>query len=65
MLLALLAYKYRDWRDLSLAITLAGLPFIPFLFMLVESPRWLQSQQRLTEANYVLKLMAEGGWVDL
>ncbi|XP_071958365.1 solute carrier family 22 member 15-like [Antedon mediterranea] len=53
-----LAYLIRDWRQLSFA---SGIPFIFYLslyWILPESPRWLASKGKLTQAEALLFKMA-------
>jgi len=48
-----------DWRRFTHAITFLGLPFVPLVAVfLPESPRWLLSHGRHSEATQVLKHIA-------
>ncbi|XP_022094316.1 organic cation transporter protein-like [Acanthaster planci] len=55
MLLTLIAFLLRDWRHLQLAISLQFVLCFPLLFVLPESPRWLMSKNRFTDAIVVLR----------
>ncbi|XP_071954784.1 organic cation transporter protein-like [Antedon mediterranea] len=65
MLLALLSYLIRSWRNLQLVssvpilLTFIIFPFVP------ESPRWLITQKRYKEATDILKKMAKGNGREL
>ena len=65
LFLSLLASYVPSWRDLSTLITLLGLPLIFLQGYLVESPRWLLSQNRVIEAEEVLEQIAKGNGVSL
>lgn len=52
--LATMAYFIRDWRMLSLAIAITNIPYILMACIMPESPRWLSSKGRISEAEDVL-----------
>merc|ERR1711892_215629 len=60
MLLSVLAYHVTSWRMLSTLVTLIGLPYLLAYYYLVESPRWLLSQNRQEDAEEVLQTIAAG-----
>jgi len=59
-LLSLIAYQVQHWRQLTLLISILGLPFISYHWIIPESPRWLLTQNRLLEAVKVLEDIAKG-----
>ncbi|XP_051902357.1 solute carrier family 22 member 4-like [Hippocampus zosterae] len=59
MTLPLFAYFLRSWKTLLLAIGLPGLFYIPMWWILPESPMWLLSQGRVTEAEAIVRRAAE------
>jgi len=57
---AYIAYLVQHWRQLTLLISLIGLPFAAYHFFLPESPRWLLTKNRSSEALKVLEGIARG-----
>lgn len=56
MILSLMSYYVRSWRDLTIYISIIGLPFaLLIMFYLPESPRWLKGMGNIKEALNVLK----------
>ncbi|KAM9788587.1 organic cation/carnitine transporter 2 [Neosynchiropus ocellatus] len=58
MLLPLVAFYVRDWRNLLLSISLPTFVFVPFWWLIPESPRWLVSQGKVEMADAVIKMAA-------
>ena len=56
VLLSLMSYYIRDWRELTICISIGGIPFILLnMFYLPESPVWLKSIGNIKEAMKILK----------
>ncbi|XP_011204546.2 solute carrier family 22 member 15 isoform X1 [Bactrocera dorsalis] len=59
ILMAVIAYFVRDWRNLQLAITLPWLCMLPMWYYMPESPRWLLAQGRLNDLYALVERAAE------
>ncbi|XP_032693470.1 solute carrier family 22 member 4 isoform X1 [Lontra canadensis] len=59
MLLPLFAYFIRDWRMLLLALTVPGVLCFPLWWFIPESPRWLISRRRFSEAESIIQKAAK------
>ncbi|XP_072904184.1 solute carrier family 22 member 4-like isoform X1 [Hemitrygon akajei] len=55
IILPLFAFYIREWRMLLLALTLPELLYIPFWWLIPESPRWLITQGRVNEAEEIVQ----------
>ena len=58
-LLAFCSSAFQSWRQLALALGLAGFLLTPSAILVPESPRWLVSRGRTSEAELVLRIMAQ------
>ena len=58
--LSVIAYQVQHWRQLTLLISILGLPLISYHWIIPESPRWLITQNRFQEAMNVLEDIAKG-----
>lgn len=58
VLLAGIVYLFRDWRYLSLAVSLPLLMLFSCFFVLPESPRWLVATGKFSRAARVMKTIA-------
>ncbi|XP_060061203.1 solute carrier family 22 member 1 isoform X2 [Erinaceus europaeus] len=59
VLLAGVAFVLPDWRWLQMAVSLPLLPFLLCCWYLPESPRWLLSQKRNTQARKIMEYIAQ------
>lgn len=59
VLLAGIVFIFRDWRYLSLAVSLPLLILFSCFFILPESPRWLIATGKFAEAAKIMQKMAE------
>lgn len=59
MLTALFAYFITDWRSLQIALTLPGILFLSYWFLIPESTRWLLSNGRKDEAIVLIQQAAK------
>jgi len=53
------AYKWRNWRNLQLAISFVPVPFLIFWFFIPESPRWLFSKNKNKKAIRICEKIAQ------
>ncbi|XP_034999508.1 solute carrier family 22 member 2 [Hippoglossus stenolepis] len=59
LLLPLLAYFITDWRWLQVVITVPYIFFLSYYWFIPESPRWLLSQNKKSEAVKITEDMAK------
>lgn len=57
--LAGFAYFFTDWRELQIAITLPGIVFMCYYWIIPESARWLLSKNRKEDAIKIVKNVAK------
>lgn len=57
--LALFGYYLRDWDKFQLAISLPSILFLSYYFLLPESPRWLLTKGKHTEAVKIMEKAAK------
>jgi OCT family organic cation transporter-like MFS transporter 4/5 len=55
MLIASLAYHFRDWLKVHWCLALYVLPFFMYYWLVPESPRWLLSVDKVREARRVVQ----------
>ncbi|CEF60776.1 Solute carrier family 22 member 13 [Strongyloides ratti] len=59
IILGILAYYIRDYRYLHISIALPTILFLSYQFFVPESPRWLVSKKRYSEADKILNKAAK------
>eukprot|EP00095_Tigriopus_kingsejongensis_P001794 snap_masked-scaffold2424_size15851-processed-gene-0.2 protein:Tk01794 transcript:snap_masked-scaffold2424_size15851-processed-gene-0.2-mRNA-1 annotation:"organic cation transporter protein" len=59
MSLSLMAYLLNSWRHLLMATSLPGFASIILIWVMPESPRWLLSMGRVSEAEEIIKKVAK------
>ncbi|XP_072122075.1 solute carrier family 22 member 2-like isoform X2 [Mobula birostris] len=59
MILPAVAYFIPDWRNLQLATTIPNFLFLTYYWLIPESPRWLLSQNKNSQAMTVIHKMAK------
>ncbi|XP_018667435.3 organic cation transporter protein-like [Ciona intestinalis] len=59
LVLTFLGYFFRDWRWLLRAFSLTALLYIPYYWLIDESPRWLSSVGREEESQRILSKIAK------
>ena len=56
---SMMAYFFRDWRQLTIAVSLPGVVYMLLVSKSVpESPRWLVAEGRISEAEEILERIA-------
>ncbi|XP_071950319.1 organic cation transporter protein-like [Antedon mediterranea] len=58
-LLSVYAYFLRDWRHMQIAISAPCFAAVFFWWFVYESPRWMISKGRFTEANIIFQKIAK------
>nr|XP_026696705.1 organic cation transporter protein-like [Ciona intestinalis] len=59
LVLTFLGYFFRDWRWLLRVFSFSGLLYIPYYWLIDESPRWLKSIGREEESQRILSKIAK------
>ncbi|ESO91028.1 hypothetical protein LOTGIDRAFT_122416 [Lottia gigantea] len=54
-ILAMLAYFIRDWKYLSLSVSVPTVAFLSYYWLMPESPRWLIAKGKFKEADLILR----------
>jgi len=60
VIISFIAYQIQHWRDLTIAISILGLPLLVVNLYIPESPRWLLSKNKKKDAIKVLEVIAAG-----
>ncbi|XP_071955103.1 organic cation transporter protein-like [Antedon mediterranea] len=53
------AYALRDWQNIELTLSLPGVLFLSYFWILPESPRWLMTKGRYEESVKILRNFAK------
>ncbi|XP_054272509.1 organic cation transporter-like protein [Macrosteles quadrilineatus] len=53
IIFGLTAYFLRDWREIQMALAVYSLIFLPYCWLIEESPQWLMSKGKLKRAERV------------
>lgn len=64
-LMPLMAYLFRNWRYFQLSISLFGLLTIPLFWLLPESVIWLYANNRIKEAEQIIRNAAKMNGITL
>merc|ERR1719336_2103176 len=59
-ILPAIAYFFRDWMPLQLAISIPCVVLLSYFIEIPESPRWLVQKKRFVEAKDIIKRIAKG-----
>ena len=59
MLTAIISYMIKDWRHLQIALTMPGVAFMCYWWIIPESARWLLTKGRKDEAVQILLCVAK------
>ncbi|XP_063403882.1 organic cation transporter protein-like [Mytilus trossulus] len=65
MTLAGLAYGIGNWRYIELVITIPVVLFVPYIWLLPESVRWLLSNHKEEEAKRIIRKVAAANHVEI
>lgn len=65
LLVCLLAYLVRNWRDLQLAFAVSSLPMLLYFLLLPESPRWLLGKGRVEQSRQSFMTVAKYNGIQL
>ncbi|CAG9763142.1 unnamed protein product [Ceutorhynchus assimilis] len=65
MLTTVFALYITDWRQLQFALTIPGLIFMSYWWLIPESTRWLVSKRRIEEAKNLIQVAAKCNKVEI
>ncbi|XP_066279580.1 organic cation transporter protein-like [Branchiostoma lanceolatum] len=65
IMLGALAYCFRDWRTLQLAMSIPLVFFLSYWWLAPESPRWLLTNRKSEEAKAVIRKAAKQNGVEI